>query len=154
AARLFRSESIEAVAVSFLHAAANDEHERRVAEVLAGELPGVYLTIGSEILSQIRYYDRTSTAGLNGYVGPGIEHYLSQLVTGLEHNGFAGVLVIMQSNGGVASPDEVGRKAAHTLLSGPASAPTAALAVAETHGARDCVVVDMGGTSFDVAVVS
>lgn len=153
AARLFRHEGVEAVAVSFLHAATNGVHERQAAEWLRDELPDAYLTGGSELLPQVRYYDRTSTAVLNSYVGPKVSGYLERLTDGLASAGFEGALLIMQSNGGVAAPGEVARHAAQALLSGPAAAPTAGLAAVAPQGNKDCLTIDMGGTSFDVSVV-
>ena len=67
---------------------------------------------------------------------------------------FDGLLLLMQSNGGVATPEELSKRAALSLLSGPASGPTAGLLVTEAHGWDSCLTVDMGGTSFDAAVVS
>ncbi|WP_239010486.1 MULTISPECIES: hydantoinase/oxoprolinase family protein [Rhodococcus] len=154
AAELFRREGVEAVAVSFMHSHAGDEHERQAADILAAELPGVYLTRSSELLPQVRYYDRTSTAVLNSYAGPIITRYLRVLTEALDAAGFTGILLLMQSNGGVATPDELARRAALSLLSGPASGPTAGLLEVAPHGWDRCLTVDMGGTSFDAAVVN
>jgi N-methylhydantoinase A len=148
-----RQDGVEAVAVSFLHSPQNPAHERRALELLREELPGAYVTGSSELLPQVRYYPRTSTTVLNAYVGPIITRYMRALTGRLEELGFGGVLLIMQSNGGVASPAEVAGRAALALLSGPASGPTAGLATLAPHGLRDCITVDMGGTSFDAALV-
>jgi N-methylhydantoinase A len=153
AAKTFRHESVEAVAISFMHAPQNPAHERRALELLREALPGVYVTASSELLPQVRYYARTSTTVLNAYVGPIITSYLEGLTRRLDEAGFEGVLLVMQSNGGVATPDEVSRRAALSLLSGPASGPTAGLRQLEPHGLRDCITIDMGGTSFDTALV-
>ena len=102
----------------------------------------------------MRYYDRTSTTVLNAYVGPIISRYLNALTSRLDELGFGGVLLIMQSNGGVATPAEISERAALSLLSGPAAGPTAGLWQLAPHGLRDCITVDMGGTSFDAALVS
>ena len=153
AAGLFRQEGVTSVAICFMHSHANGEHERAAAEVLREELPGVYLTTSHELLAQARYYDRTSTAVLNSYAGPIISSYLDVLTSSLEESGFVGHLLIMQSNGGVATPAELARRAALSLLSGPASGPTAGLLEVAPHGWDRCLTVDMGGTSFDAAVV-
>ena len=153
AAALFREQGVESVAICFMHSHADGAHERAAAEVLRDELPGVYLTTSSDLIAQARYYDRTSTAVLNSYAGPIISSYLAVLTGTLEESGFAGHLLIMQSNGGVATPDELARRAALSLLSGPASGPTAGLLEVAPHGWDRCLTVDMGGTSFDAAVV-
>jgi N-methylhydantoinase A len=147
------AEGIEAVAISFLHSPSGPAHERRARDLCRELLPGVYVTASSELLSQVRYYDRTSTTVLNAYVGPIITRYLEALVQRLDDLRFAGVLLVMQSNGGVATPAEVSERAALSLLSGPASGPTAGLWHLDPHGERDCLTIDMGGTSFDAALV-
>ncbi|MER6177317.1 hydantoinase/oxoprolinase family protein [Streptosporangium sp. NPDC001681] len=153
AAEALRADGVQSVAICFMHSHANGEHERRAAEVIAAELPDAYVTTSSDLLSQARYYDRTSTAVLNSYAGPIISDYLRVLTETLNEVGFAGVLLIMQSNGGVATPQELRRRAALSLLSGPASGPTAGLLEVAPHGWDSCLTVDMGGTSFDAAVV-
>jgi N-methylhydantoinase A len=153
AADSFRASGVQSVAICFMHSHADGRHEHAAAGVLREELPGVYLTISSELLAQARYYARTSTAVLNSYAGPIMSDYLEVLTGSLEDSGFGGLLLIMQSNGGVATPDEVARRAALSLLSGPASGPTAGLLEVAPHGWDRCLTVDMGGTSFDAAVV-
>ncbi|MFH0946997.1 MAG: hydantoinase/oxoprolinase family protein, partial [Planctomycetota bacterium] len=101
----------------------------------------------------IRFYNRVSTTVLNAYVGPVLEEYLGNLTARLDRAGFAGVLLIMQSNGGVALPKVTAQRAANTLLSGPAAGPRAAVAYTSLHGVQDAVLVDMGGTSFDASLV-
>lgn len=154
AAGFFKDQGVGSVAISFMHSYANPDHERRAAEILAEELPGVYLTTSSDLLSQARYYSRTSTAVLNSYVGPIISSYLTVLTETLQEASFGGILLIMQSNGGVATPEELARRAALSLLSGPASGPTAGLLEVAVHGFDRCLTVDMGGTSFDAAIVN
>lgn len=153
AARALRADGVESIAISFLHSPQNDAHERRALQLLAEELPDVYLTASHELLSQIRYYPRTSTTVLNAYVGPIISRYMAALTERLTQLRFAGLLLIMQSNGGVATPAEISRRAALSLLSGPAAGPTAGLHLLAHAGIEDCLTVDMGGTSFDVAMV-
>jgi N-methylhydantoinase A len=151
---VFRREAVEAIAISFMHSPANGEHERRARDLCRELLPGAYVTASCDLLPQVRYYDRTSTTVLNAYAGPTITRYLSALTARLGELGFAGVLLIMQSNGGVATPAEVSERAALSLLSGPASGPTAGLWQLAPHGITDCITIDMGGTSFDAALVT
>jgi N-methylhydantoinase A len=153
AAAALRADGVEAVAISFLHSPQNDAHERRALEIVREELPDAYVTASHVLLSQIRYYPRTSTTVLNAYVGPIISRYMRALTERLDALRFSGVLLIMQSNGGVATPAEVSRRAALSLLSGPAAGPTAGIEHLSRAGVTDCLTVDMGGTSFDVAMV-
>jgi N-methylhydantoinase A len=149
----FRAAGVEAVAISFMHSPANPVHERRARDLCVELLPEAYVTASSDLLPQVRYYDRTSTTVLNAYVGPIITRYLEALTGRLAELRFAGVLLVMQSNGGVASPGEVSQRAALSLLSGPASGPTAGLWHLAPHELTDCITIDMGGTSFDAALV-
>ena len=150
---LYKRENIEAVAVCFMNSFASPDHERQAADLVRELLPGAYLTVSSDLLPSIRFYDRVSTTVLNSYVGPKLSSYLDNLLSRLKEIGFAGVLLIMQSNGGVMAPEVATRSPALTLLSGPAAGPRAGLGYARIHGHNDCITVDMGGTSFDAALV-
>ncbi len=153
AAELFRREGVEAIAVCFMSSFADDSHERAAAEIVRRELPGVHLSVSSEVLPTVRFYNRVSTTVLNSYVGPILRDYLQSLTTKLGEIGFGGVLLVMQSNGGVALPEVALVRPATTLLSGPAGGPEAAVAYTRLRGRDDCIVVDMGGTSFDASLV-
>ena len=153
AAQYFRSQDIEAVAVSYLWSFRNPVHELRTREILEQELPGIYVSLSTEVLPQIRLYERNSTTALNAYVGPVLTRYISRLLEQLEARNFTGRLLIMQSNGGVMSPRVAQRFASNTLLSGPAGAPMAGVFYGNTHGFNNVITIDMGGTSFDVALV-
>jgi len=153
AINLFRQERVEAVSICFMNSFANPEHERKAAEIVREELPDAYLTVSSDLLPSIRFYERVSTAALNSYVGPKLNLYLDQLVTRLKVAGFNGVLLIVQSNGGVISPQLARERAALTLLSGPAGGPAAGLFYARALDSDRCIVTDMGGTSFEASAV-
>ncbi len=144
---------VEAVAICFMHAYANPAHEEAAAEQVARRMPHAYLSVSSRVLPQVRFYERTSTTVLNAVVGPILQRYMTNLRERLAGSGFRGVLRIMQSNGGVTSPEAVAALAASTLLSGPAAAPTAGLAAMQAHGGDSFITVDMGGTSFDATLV-
>ncbi|MBW2016532.1 MAG: hydantoinase/oxoprolinase family protein [Deltaproteobacteria bacterium] len=150
---IFKKEGVEAIAICFMHAYANPWNEHRAAEVVRQGLPETYLSVSSQILPQIRFYDRVSTTVLNSAVGPLLRNYLTALTGRLKNEGFSGILLIMQSNGGVTSPETVVDLAASTLLSGPAAAPIAGAAYAGLHGEENFITIDMGGTSFDAALV-
>lgn len=143
----------EAVAVNLMWSFANPHHEQRVATILQEELPNAYVSISSDVVPQIRIYERGSTVSLNAYVGPILSRYLTDLSARLDEIGFAGRLFIVQSNGGVMPPQLTMRYAVNTLLSGPAGGPEAGLHHARQHGLDHLITVDMGGTSFDVAMI-
>lgn len=153
AAELFRKEGVRAVAVCFMNAFVSAEHEKAAAELLRRELPDAFVSVSSEVLPAVRFYNRVSTTALDAFVGPVLRDYLRALTGRLAEAGFCGALLIMQSSGGVALPDATAKKPAATLLSGPAAAPRAAAAWAGPSGFEDCLVVDMGGTSFDASLV-
>jgi N-methylhydantoinase A len=153
AVRLFEKEGVEAVAICFMNSFANGFHETFAGKIITGQKPDAYLTLSSEFLPSIRFYDRISTTVLNSYVGPILRSYLKSLVQKLKAIGFYGILLIMQSNGGVVSPESAIDSAAVTLLSGPAAGPMAGIEYTSIQGYEDCITVDMGGTSFDAALI-
>ena len=113
-------EHVGAVAICFMNAFANPAHERKAAEIVRAALPEAYLSMSSEVLPLVRFYNRVSTTVLNAYVGPVLGGYIENLTGKLAGAGFDGVLLIMQSNGGVALPEVTLKWPATTLLSGPA----------------------------------
>ena len=153
AVKVFADEGIEAIAICFMNSFANKDHEEVAARIIREKIPGAYLTVSSTLLPSIRFYDRISTTVLNSYVGPILRNYLTSLLRRLKDIGFKGVLLIMQSNGGVVSPEIAIEKAAVTLLSGPAGGPVAGITYTGIQGYKDCITVDMGGTSFDAALI-
>ena len=159
AAKLFKKEGIEAIAICFMNSFANDTHESIAAKIIKEELGkgldelSTYITVSSSFFPSIRFYDRISTTVLNSYVGPILKSYIKSLIKKLKDVGFEGVLLIMQSNGGVVSPQIAMDKAAVTLLSGPAAGPVAGIEYTSVQGYDDCLTIDMGGTSFDAALI-
>lgn len=153
AVEYIKKQGMQAVAICFMHSYANDAHEKRTGEIVKELLPDLYVTVSSDLVPRARLYDRASTTVLNSYVGPIIESYLTRLTDKLKDHHFAGTLLIMQSNGGVATPAATIKSAANTLLSGPASAPVAGGWYLKPYGIGDALTMDMGGTSFDVALV-
>ncbi|MEK7362028.1 MAG: hydantoinase/oxoprolinase family protein [Pseudomonadota bacterium] len=152
AVTLFKQEGVQAVSICFMNSFANPLHEQAAAELVRREMPGAYLSVSTDVLPSIRFYERVSTTALNSYVGPKLNHYLDQLVGRLKGIGFKGLLLIMQSNGGVISPQLAREKAALTLLSGPAGGPGAGLFYVRVHGQNKCITTDMGGTSFEASI--
>ena len=153
AAAVFRKERVEAVAITFLFSFLNPEHEDRAREILERELPDVYVSASSKVLPQVRLYERGSTTVFNAAVGPVLRRYITSLLDKLEQSGFKGVLLIMQSNGGMMSPAVAMDFAVNSLLSGPAGAGTSGVYFGNIHGCKDVMTIDMGGTSFDVCLI-
>jgi N-methylhydantoinase A len=153
AAGLFLKEGVEAIAICFMNSFANKDHEEVAGKIIRERVPEAYLTVSSDLLPSIRFYDRISTTVLNSYVGPILKGYLNSLLEKLKGDEYRGVLLIMQSNGGVISPEGAIDNAAVTLLSGPAGGPIAGIAYTSIQGYDDCITMDMGGTSFDTALI-
>ena len=148
-----REEAVDAVAVCLLFSFVNPTHEARIGVLIDEELPGVFVSLSSEVLPEIREFERVSTTVVNAYVGPPIQRYLDHLAGRLRSSGFTGELFVMQSNGAVQSAAEAGRFAVNALLSGPAGGVTAGAYIGERANHPNLITVDMGGTSYDVAVI-
>ena len=142
------------VAVCFLHSYLNPAHELAAAERLARELPGINISRSSDVLPQIKEYERVSTTIVNAYVGPLVRHYLTHLERRLAEAGFKGTLFIILSHGGMAPVEEAARLAAGTVLSGPAGGISGGRRCADLLGIPDLVPFDMGGTSTDISLIS
>ncbi|OXM75245.1 MULTISPECIES: hydantoinase/oxoprolinase family protein [Amycolatopsis] len=153
AAGLLVGRGAEAIAICFLHSYANQEHERRAAELVREAHPGVAVTASSELITEWREYERTSTTVLNTYVQPGFERYIGDLVRNLRSHGYDRPVALMQSNGGVIAEHLAARKPIRTLESGPAGGVIGAAALAARLGHRDVICADVGGTSYDVALI-
>lgn len=143
---------VEAVAVCLLFSFLHPEHERRVATALESVLPGVTVSRSSEVLPEVREYERFSTTVADAYLTPRLAAYLERLAGELRRRGFPAPLV-MQSSGGVIEIERAAGHAASCVLSGPAGGVVGAAWVAGLSGHRDLLTLDMGGTSTDVAAV-
>jgi N-methylhydantoinase A len=149
-----REQAATSVAICFLHAYRNPKHELAAAERLARELPGVSVSVSTDVLPQIKEYERVSTTVVNAYVAPVVQRYLAQLERRLGQAGFKGSLFIILSHGGMAPVEEASRLAAATVLSGPAGGMSGCRRCAEMLGIGDLVAFDMGGTSTDISLIS
>src|SRR5262245_47939740 len=152
AARL-RSLEVESVAVCLLHAHRHPDHERRVGAILREELPGLPVSLSSEILREQQEYERSATTVVNGYVRPLMEHYIDDIRGGLDTRGIGAPLTIMQSSGGVMTADAAARRPVFALESGPAAGVVAALSLARSLGIDNAIAFDMGGTTAKASLI-
>ena len=153
-ARALAESGCEAACVFFINGYANNDNERRAVEAVRSVWPNAFVTAATEILPEIREFERVSTAALNAYLQPVVSSYLERLETALGEGGFGGELLIVQSNGGVMSAETARRYPVRTALSGPAAGVIAATAIARAAGLDNIITCDMGGTSFDVSLVA
>jgi N-methylhydantoinase A len=147
-----REAEVEAVAVCLLFGFLHPEHEQRVGEALREALPDLQISLSSEVLPELREYERCSTTVANSYLTPRLAAYLERLADEVEALGLPSPLV-MQSSGGAAEIETAAARAASCLLSGPAGGVVGAAWVAGLSGFQDLLTFDMGGTSTDVASV-
>lgn len=153
AVAMLREQGVEALVIHFINSYANPAHEQRAAEIVRELWPTGYITVGSEILPEFREFERGVTAALNGYIQPLMARYISSLDRQLSESGLAHELLVMQGNGGMQAARGVARQAVHTILSGPAAAAIATARLAAQAGYPNVIGCDMGGTSFDVALI-
>ena len=151
-ARLKR-DRVEAVAVCYLHAYRDPRHEKRTGAALTRALPGVYVSLSSEVLPQIKEYERVSTTVVNASVGPVLSRYLDRLHTRLRQAGYQGDMLIMQSHGGVVPIQEAVHAAAGAVLSGPAGGVAASRYCGRLLTEPNLIAFDMGGTSTDISLI-
>lgn len=148
------AEGVEAVAISFVHAYRNPAHERRAAGLLREAFPELAVCASSEVVPEIREFERTATTVCNAYVRPLVERYLANLQGQLAAGGFAGRLFLMQSSGGLMSPESASAFPVRLLESGPAGGAMVAAFLGREAGLEDCVAFDMGGTTAKMCVVT
>lgn len=144
---------VESVAVCLLHSYANPEHEQIIAQTLAEKAPGVNLTISSELLPEMKEYERTSTTVINCYVRPVVESYLIRLTDGLTDMGVTVPLTVMQSNGGLATSDIAKERPVYCIESGPAAGVVGAYHLGKRLGIPNLMTLDMGGTTAKASII-
>ena len=152
-AKAIRKQGVESVIVSFLHSYANPAHEERAREILQELEPSWHVITSAGVLNEYYEFERTSTAVVEGYLEPLVARYARALIERLSKWGFDREVLVMQSNGGVIPATALGRSAAKIVRSGPAAGVIAAAHLASEAGFDRVITGDMGGTSFDVAVV-
>jgi len=148
-----KAERIEAVAISFLHSYVNPVHERRARALLADALPGVAITISSEVCREIREYERTSTTVANAYVLPLMDRYIADMQAGLLALGADCPLLLMMSSGGVCTVETARRFPVRLVESGPAGGVILARDVAARGGFDRALSFDMGGTTAKITLI-
>ena len=148
-----KDEGVEALAVCFLFSYLNSDHEDRVGEIIQDKFPGMYTSLSSQVIPQVKEFDRLSTTVINSYVGPVLGRYLESLQERLTSYSQAGDFLIMQSNGGVAPIEDSSRLAVRSILSGPAGGVSGAAAYGRLSSSANIIAFDMGGTSTDISLI-
>jgi N-methylhydantoinase A len=146
-----KAQGYQAVAVAFLFSHKSDAHEKRAREILKEEMPGVYVTISSEVAPVLGEYERSATTLFNAYVGPVIESYLEGMVSTLGKSGLKCKPLIAQANGGLATPAQT--IPIFTVESGPAAGVVGSAYLANQLGVPNVIATDVGGTTFKVAII-
>jgi N-methylhydantoinase A len=148
-----KKESVESVAICFLHSYANPQNEKKAAEICSRELDGAYVSVSHAILPVWGEFERFSATLIDAYVGRIVSDYFHSLEKQLREAGLGGRLLIMLTNGLMQTVDYSARSAVYLIGSGPAAAPSGAQYLGDLTGHKDLITVDMGGTSFDVCVI-
>ena len=154
AARKLLDDGCTSIAVCFLHSYANGENELKAKRLIQAMAPEAYVTASHEIMPVWREFERFSTAVVSAYIGPAVTRYARKLQSGLKERGCNGRLLMMLANGLVQMVDECVDRAVYLLNSGPAAAPSAAVYLGGLHDKNNLLSMDMGGTSFDVCVIT
>jgi len=150
---MLKAERIESVAICLLHSYANPAHEQDVAAAVRDAIPGIAISVSSEILPEIKEYPRTSTTVINAYVQPVVRAYVSALDARLRALGIETPLQLMQSNGGLASSEFVAEQPARIIESGPAAGVVGGAALGRHLGETRLITFDMGGTTAKAGLV-
>src|SRR6516165_2883538 len=153
ACKMLKDEGVEAVAICFLHAYANPDHERIAGAMIRKALPDAYVSLSHEILREYREFERLSTTVVNAYLGPKVGGYVKSLKTSLGRIGFTGDLSIMRSNGGVMTPEIANERPVAMMESGPVGGIIASAQVGIALGFPNVISFDMGGTTAKASLV-
>ena len=148
-----RAEGVEALAVCYLHAYINPEHERRTRDILARVFPEAVVSLSSDVAPVFREYFRASTTLINAGVRPIVERYLSNIETRLRQAGLKGQLLVMQSSGGVLTFEAARTKPVYMVESGPAAGVIVSAHLGDVLGFDNILSFDMGGTTAKTGLV-
>jgi N-methylhydantoinase A/oxoprolinase/acetone carboxylase beta subunit len=147
------AEGVQAVAVCLLHAFANPAHEQKAGEYLRARFPGLQVSLSSEVMPEIREYERSSATAMNAYVQPLTAEYLGNLRSRLGDLGFAGIIHIMISSGRLTTLEGAAKTPIQLLESGPAGGTMAGVFLGKMTGMPDLVAFDMGGTTAKASMI-
>ena len=153
AIRRLSAAKVEAIAICYLNAYANPDHERRTADRLRATRPEVHVSVSSDVLPEFREYERLSSTVVNAYLMPVTRRYFRRFEAEVSQLGIADPPFIMNSGGGIMTPQQAGERPIDTLFSGPSGGVSGAIDVAKRAGIADIITFDMGGTSTDVCLV-
>jgi N-methylhydantoinase A len=151
--RFLKGRDVEALTVSLINAYANGLHERRIQAIAEEEMPGVPVSLSSEVIPEMQEYERTITTVANSYVRPTVASYISALQNDLRERLDDHSLHLLRSDGGLASAETACAKPVNLLMSGPAGGVAGAIWIAQQAGYQNLLTFDMGGTSTDVCLV-
>ena len=148
-----KAAGVESVAIGYMHAYLDGKHEQRTRDILGEMLPGVSITLSSEVSPEIREYERWSTAVANAYVQPVMERYLGRLDAALRQRGFNCPLFMITSGGGLAALETARKFPIRLVESGPAGGAILAAALARQCGLDKVLSFDMGGTTAKICLI-
>ena len=150
---VLKAKNVDAVAICFMHAYANAEHEARAHAIVKAAWPGIYLCTSNEVLGEFREFERFSTAAVNASLMPIMDRYMERFESGVKALGIPHTPRVMQSNGGAVSPGAVRKMPVNTFFSGPAGGVIGAVGIAKQLKSPNLITFDMGGTSTDVCLI-
>jgi N-methylhydantoinase A len=151
--QLVEGKDVDSIAVCLLFSFRHPEHERAIRETIQRLVPGCEVLLSSDVLPEIREYERASTSAIAAYLVPILKRYVTAMAEDLKRDQFTGDFYIMQSNGGILPAELIHTHAVYTLNSGPAAGVTGALHVVRRAGLQNAITLDMGGTSADVCLI-
>ena len=152
-AAILKEQNIRSVAISLMHSYANPDHEQKIVARLNSIMPELVLSISSELLPEMKEYERTSTTVINAYVRPVVAEYLTELSIKMEQKGVKVPLTIMQSNGGLAPVEVVVDKPMYCIESGPAAGVVGAFQLGKRLEKPNLMTFDMGGTTAKASII-
>lgn len=144
---------VESIAICFMNSYINNDHEMKMKALLEKELPEVCISVSSEILPEIKEYERTCTTAVNAYLMPKVQNYMNNLVLKKDALGIEPKLHVMQSNGGIMSAKNAGERSVHTVFSGPAGGVLGGIYISKLVGDDNVITFDIGGTSTDIVLI-
>lgn len=148
-----RATGCEGVVISLLHSYRNPQHEQQVKAIIEEQMPGFFVSCSAAVWPIIREYERTLTAVIGGYVQPKVAHYLGSLQEALRSAGIPAELKVTKSNGGIMSAEAGKSECVQMILSGTASGVIGAAYIAQLCSLKNCMSLDIGGTTADVALI-